>query len=355
MAVAAMAQRLQQVAQAWRQSHASTRWWLAALAWLVLALLAPRVPLPGRDWQHMVVLDVTQSMNTRDMVWGRDSISRLDFAKRTLAAELARLPCGSTLGLGLFTEYRTLMLLMPVEVCGHYHELRSVIERIDARMSWAGASEVHKGLGSAMKVLAATGEQPPSLLFITDGHEAPPLRPGWMPNLGVDPGKVAGVVLGVGDDKLSPIPKMDPEGNPLGFWKADEVLQTDPISRGGTDNGAKQSLVDEQGRPMVQFKGSGNEHLSQLKAEHLQALAAAGGLEYRRLDSSAAMGLALRAPALARWHTQARELRTVPAALALMCLLMAAWSQRVRAQAASSLFTSSGVVAAPTLRIKRAR
>ncbi|EHR71127.1 hypothetical protein BurJ1DRAFT_2288 [Burkholderiales bacterium JOSHI_001] len=351
----ALAERLHQARQAWRQSDTSTRWWLAALAWLVLALLAPRVPLPGRDWQHMVVLDVTQSMNTRDMVWGRDKVSRLDFAKRALAAELARLPCGSTLGLGIFTEYRSLMLLMPVEVCGHYHELRSVIERIDARMSWAGASEVHKGLGSALKVLAGAADPPPSLLFVSDGHEAPPLRPGWSPNLGVEPGKVAGVVLGVGDDQLSPIPKMDPEGNPLGFWKADEVLQTDAISRGGTDNGAKQSLVDEQGRPMTQFQGTGTEHLSQLKAEHLRALAAAGGLAYRRLDSSATMAQALRAPELARWHTQARELRTLPAALALLCLLMAAHAQRVRAQAASSLFTNSGVVAAPTLRIKRAR
>lgn len=305
-----------------RRFGSGSRWLWAALLLLGLAAWAPAVPQPGRDWRHLVVLDITQSMNTPDMAWGRAPASRLAWARQALTEALATLPCGSRLGLGVFSEYRSLMLLMPVEVCSHYHELRSVIARLDNRMSWAGASQVAKGLSGALKVLGQQAE-PPTLLFVSDGHEAPPLRPGRAIDLGVERAKVGGLVLGVGGPEPVPIPKTDPEGHPLGVWAADEVLQADPISLGQTGEGAKQTLVDEAGRPMAVLRGSGQEHLSQLKEAHLQALAAAGGLGYRRLDAPQAMAAALRDGTLARWHTQPRPLREVPALLALGCLLMA--------------------------------
>ena len=307
---------------------AVSRWLLAAAGALLLALAAPTLPLPGRDWTHLVVLDITQSMNTRDVAWGRETLPRLALAQRALVEALADMPCGSRVGLAVFSEYRSLPLLMTVEVCSHFHELRAVILRLDNRMSWAGASQVHKGLASALRLLAAQGEGAPSLLFVSDGHEAPPLRPGRGVDLGTPAGRVGGFVLGVGGDTPSPIPKTDPEGQPLGHWRADEVLQADTLSLGITAQGTRQSLVDEQGQPLAMLPGSGQEHLSTVKEPYLRQLAAIGGLAYARLDSAATLRQALMAPQLARWGTQQRSLRPVAAWLALLCLGMAAWRGR---------------------------
>ena len=73
-------------------------------------------------------------------------------------------------------------------------------------------------------------------MFVTDGHEAPPLSPLHKPVYDGKPGEIRGLIVGVGADALMPIPKNDPEGRAMGFWGADEVMQTDGYSagRGGT-------------------------------------------------------------------------------------------------------------------------
>jgi mxaL protein len=305
-----------------RHFGARKPWLVAAALGLAVALLGPRVPLPGRDWRHLVVIDITQSMNATDMPGPGAPVSRLAFVKHALGEAIATLPCGSQLGLAIFTEYRSLVLLAPVEVCAHFAELRGVVARIDGRMSWAGASEVHKGVGTALRAARAL-DPAPSLLFVTDGHEAPPLRPDSTPAYEDAKPAVRGLVLGVGGDTLAPIPKFDPGGRALGTWQADEVLQTDPASLGRTPGGNAQSLVGDDGRPLVAHAGSGTEHLSSLKEAHLRRLASAAGLAYRRVHDALALRDALVDPALAVHATRPRELRTGPALLALLALVIA--------------------------------
>src|SRR5207253_3227068 len=92
-----------------------------------------------------------------------------------LRRALARLPCGARLGWAVFTEYRTYVLLLPVEVCANYAELAATLDRIDGTMAWAGGSQISKGLMSALRISARIPEHP-AIVFFTDGHEAPPLR-----------------------------------------------------------------------------------------------------------------------------------------------------------------------------------
>jgi mxaL protein len=299
------------------------RWLLAAACALALALLHPRLSWPGPSWRHVVVIDITQSMNTVDAQIDGQAASRLAFARRALREALAVMPCGSRLGFAVFSEYRSLLLLQPVEVCANYGDLPEVIARIDGRMSWAGASEVGKGVGWALRMARAM-EPVPSLVFITDGHEAPPLRPGERPRIDDDAaGRVRGVIAGVGGDVLKPIPKRDVDGGAIGFWGADDVLQTDPKSLGRTREGAQQTLVDENGAPLAAFAGSGSEHLSSLKEPHLRELAQAAGLGYRRLAASADLSAVLLDPALATAEPIPRDLRWIPLLIALVCLCAA--------------------------------
>src|SRR5262245_32157792 len=189
-----------------------------ACAALLLAAWGPQPRLPVSRFDGVIVLDITQSMNAEDYSAGGQPLSRLAAAKLALLRAVEAMPCGSRIGLGVFTEYRTMVLIAPLEICANFRELTSVLEGIDGRMSWAGRSEVAKGINWAMRAAAALPEQP-ALVFMSDGHEAPPLHPAYRPAFG-ETGTVAGLLVGVGGAVPVPIPKFDPDGRRLGFWRA---------------------------------------------------------------------------------------------------------------------------------------
>jgi mxaL protein len=320
---------------------AARRWlrspWPLALAALLLAiaLLSPRLPLPAQSWHHVVMVDITQSMNAVDMPGGEGAVARTEFVRRALRQAVTAMPCGSKLGLGVFTEYRALLLLTPLEVCSHYEELLAAIDRLDGRMAWAGASEVWRGLHSALKVVRDLPGSP-SLVFVSDGHEAPPLRPDADTSADAALRGVRGAIAGVGGTTPVPIPKFDVDGHRIGDWEAAEVMQTDSISLGRTIGGAAQSLVDADGRPVAVLAGSGIEHLSSRKGDHLQALAQGSGLAYRAIDGAGDLRALLRDPQLAQTVTAPREVRALPTALALLLLGAALWPpRRLKARAAA--------------------
>jgi mxaL protein len=291
-----------------------------AVAALLLAasLLGLSVPMQRALFDHVVVLDITQSMNVRDMALAGKPVARLDFAKDALRQALVEMPCGSKVGWGVFTEYRSLLLLAPLEVCANLGELRSTLAGIDGRMAWTGNSEVTKGLYAGINI-AKQLPGAPDLVFISDGHEAPPLNPRNRPAFGGKPGEVTGLVVGVGQALPSPIPKVDPSGRTLGTWQADEVQQRDPRSqgRGGTGEAMVGEVVEDPAA------AAGGEHLSALREAHLRLLAADTGLGYHRLSDTPGLAAALSAPALARPVSARFDLSPLFAGVALLLLL---WS-----------------------------
>lgn len=285
----------------------------------------PTIELPRPRFEHVVVLDVTQSMNVPDMPVGTRLLPRLEAAKLALRDALDELPCGSRLGLGLFTEYRSYLLLAPVEVCANRADLRGTLAGIDGRMAWTGNSEVAKGLHSGITIVRELPGKP-GLVFVTDGHEAPPLNPRFRPRFDDKPGEIAGLVVGVGQEKPSPIPKRDPLGRTLGTWGADEVLQTDPRSQGrGGSLGGERMVDDGAGAPSAGLGATpGAEHLSGLRQPYLQLLAAENGFAYLRLGSGDDWARALKADAFARPVPVQVDLRVALAALAFG-LVAAPW------------------------------
>ena len=314
------------------------RWLLGAAALALAAtFLRPGLNVDQPLFEHVVVFDVTQSMNVEDEQLDGKPIGRLKFAKHALREALLALPCGSKVGLGIFTEYRSFLLFAPVEVCANLGELRSTLERIDGRMAWIGNSEVAKGLYSGIAI-ATQLPGTPSLVFVTDGQEAPPLSPRHRPPFDGKRGEVKGLVVGVGDLKLSPIPKTDPLGRPLGFWGPDEVLQVDPRSLGRGASVGGEQMTEEGSASVAPLPGAtpGSEHLSSLREAYLQLLANQTGLGYQRLGDSQGFVTALTAPSLARPVDARADLRFVPAGLALLLLLTrhglgrASWRTRAR-------------------------
>jgi mxaL protein len=305
----------------------------AALA-LAATFTGPGFQLERPRFEHVVVFDVTQSMNVQDELLDGRPVGRLAFARHALRRVIEALPCGSKLGWGIFTEYRAYLLFTPVEVCANRAELRATLDGIDSRMAWSGNSEVAKGLHSGI-VIVKQLPGTPSLVFVTDGHEAPPLNARHRPAFDDKPGEVAGLVVGVGALRPSPIPKSDPLGRPLGFWAADEVMQTDPRSQGrGGSVGGEQMTEEGDAPPAVALGATpGSEHLSSLREAYLRLLAGENGLAFHRLRRAEDLAAALQAPALARPVPTRVDARVVLAALAL-ALLLTLWLPRRRRAAA---------------------
>lgn len=327
-----MARLNRRAAALWR--HERDRCLLAAAALaLAASFLNPGLQLEQSLVAQVVVLDITQSMNVTDQQLAGQPVSRLAFAKQALHQALPQLPCGSRIGWAVFTEYRSFLLMAPVEVCQHLGELQATLAGIDGRMAWSGNSEVAKGLHSGIGVVKLLPGKP-SLVFVTDGHEAPPLNPRHRPAFDDKPGDVAGLIVGVGGLLPVPIPKTDPLGRPMGFWRADEVMQTDPYSQGRGASLGGEKLVDDDAaapaRPGVRGGNvpsalpggvAGSEHLSALREGYLRLLAGELGLDFHRLHSGDGLAEALTAPALARPVLARADLRPAFAALALALLL----------------------------------
>jgi len=289
------------------------RFWLllAATALLGLTALNPVMSLPRDSYVALFVLDITQSMNTPDAGGAGEPRTRLAAAKDAVRAALLGLPCGSEAGIAVFTEYRSFLLLAPVDICAGYAELASTLERLDWRMGWAGASQVSKGLHFALEADRALDPKP-VLVFITDGHEAPPTDPSLRyPVENSGQRRVPGLIVGVGADALSPIPKFDMDGNPLGVWAAEEVAQLS-VPTPGVGN------LDPKDREAAALRvRQSTEHLSSLKEAHLKTLAAETDLRYLRLTSPGSLAEALRRPEFARTRSLPTDLRWVLAGIAL--------------------------------------
>ncbi len=306
--------------------------WLASLdrrlAWLIGALLLLAIALtqPMLAWKRDVfnavfVIDITQSMNTKDYQVGGQPVSRLQISKDSLRKALLQMPCGSKVGMGIFNEYRSFLLLAPIEVCSNYTELMGTLSHISGKMAWAGGSEIAKGLNWGLK-MAKSLEPRPSLVFLTDGHEAPPIRMNQRPHIDMAPGEVQGLLVGLGGAELSPIPKIDPEGNSLGFWRADEVAQTDIYSQGRGGSVAGEKMSDDNKADASGTQRSQTEHLSSLKGIYLQLLAQETGLSYARLSQSNELTMLLTSSGLGQRRDVPTALAWLPASLALCALLV---------------------------------
>ena len=274
---------------------------LIALLLLLVALFLPTVKLPRLTYTYLVFFDITQSMNVQDYELHGVPVSRLVYARQAVKSALRDLPCGSRVGLGAFAEYRTLLLVAPIEVCGNYADLLASLDYIDGRMRWRDASEITKGVFWSIRAAKEVGDKP-NVMFITDGQEAPPLRPGARPSFDdVKPGEIHGWLIGAGGYSARPIPRTDREGNVLGYWRPEDVIQRN---------------VD----PAAGDKPS-QEHLSSLREPHLQELAQRVGFEYARLVRPSSISEAMRDARFAQRRSVPTDLSWLGTIAALIVLV----------------------------------
>jgi mxaL protein len=209
----------------------------------------------------------------------------------------------------VFTGQRVLLLMSPVEVCSNYDALLVSLDGIDGRMRWTNWSRIAEGgVYSAVRVAQQVGGGA-AIAFVTDGQEAPPVPASRALMGGINAARVGGWLIGVGGDQPAAIPKTDAEGNRIGYWQADDVMQSAPPESGSQS--ASGSAVAAQT----------HEELSELRGQYLASVAGQTGLDYRRLLNPASFGDALLDARFARREPVPTDLRWGPALLALLLLV----------------------------------
>jgi mxaL protein len=256
----------------------------------------PTMQLEKQTYRYVFVFDISQSMNVMDVSDTGGPITRLNYAKQTAIESLLTLPCGTEVGLALFTGHRAFLLTTPIETCDNYRELSSMLNNIDWRMTWEARSEIAKGLYKSIALLKQLEGQT-RLVFITDGHEAPPINPELPPRYPGTKGEITGLIIGVGGEKPVPIPKFDATGEQQGYWKADEVSHVDAYTQARRE---RESIVSTV---------SGTEHLSSLRETYLESLATKTGLTYYRLSGTKYFSQQIRGDALGTPKVRTTDVR----------------------------------------------
>ena len=266
-------------------------------------MLMPPLEVSRTTYDYLVVFDITQSMNVEDYDLNGAPTSRLSFAREAVRRTLHELPCGSRVGWGVFAEYRTLVLLAPIEVCSNYNDLLASLDRIDGRMRWGNASEISKGLFWAMRGARDIGTRP-RVLFLTDGQEAPPVDGDGLAMFDdLKRGDIGGWLVGVGGYTPRPIPRTDADGRPIGFWHADEVVQRDPQSTGRT-------------------AAASHEHLSEVREPYLRKLARQVDFDYLHMSSLDSIREAMLHPRFAARRRAPTDFAWLAAVAALVTLVL---------------------------------
>lgn len=289
---------------------------LASAALLTATFARPTMQLVRQTYRYVFVFDITQSMNVMD-VPATPSVTRLEYAKKITLESMTDLSCGTEIGFALFTGHRAFLLITPIEVCANYRELSMMVSGIDWRMTWEARSEVAKGLYKSIGLLKALPGQT-RLVFLTDGHEAPPINPDVAPQFVGEKGAISGLLVGVGGDLPVPIPKFDGNGTPQGVWKSDEVMHIDAF---------RAELNAREGR---QALNTGTEHLSSLRETYLKGLADKTGLTYYRLKDAAGLSRQMTSKALGIPKVTTTDVRGLFALGALLALVSTIWSTPLR-------------------------
>lgn len=286
-----------------------------ALALSALAAVQPETRAERATYDVVGFVDITGSMNARDYDVGGTPQSRLDAVRQRLPAAIGRLPCGSRFGLGVFSERRVFLLFEPMDICRDFAAIEGAIRGLDWRMAWEGDSRIANGLQRAIDVTAPIGAD---VMFVTDGHEAPPIRSDMEQRFEIDKDKVKGLLVGVGGVDPVPIPKYDDFGRESGFFSMSDVPQA---SRLGPPPEGADSLPGYNARnaPFGEMP-EGEEHLTSVKEDHLRKLAAETGFGYVRLDAPETLAEAIAGSARPRPIEVPVDLSPIPAAGALAAL-----------------------------------
>ena len=286
----------------------------AALLLLLATLLRPTVQVQRDIYTYLLVVDITQSMNTEDMALDGKKASRIAYTRHLLRDLVANLPCGTRVSLAFFSGASVALQYSPIEVCQNFDAIEDSIAHMEWRMAWSGNSRFRQG-AQAIAHLTRTLSEPAQVVFFTDGEEAPRLHAFNTLDLSGFQGGKGWLIVGIGSEKGAPIPKYDENNKLLGYWSAESFQMQPGVAQISQENfGARDSEV-----AMMES----SQQFSKLDEDYLKKYSAEIGSQYIRGDHIAGVQNAITRLKPARHDVAPFELNRLLAALAGLLLLAA--------------------------------
>jgi mxaL protein len=156
-------------------------------------------------------------MNTKDMSIDNNEVSRIDYTKTMVSNLLERLPCKSKVSIGMFAGVSVAATYTPIEVCKNFSVINSTIDNLDWRSTWSGNTRIRESMVNLARLIRSFPESA-QVIYFTDGEEAPKLHVFNTRDLSQFQGGNDWLLVGVGSDKGTPIPKYDSKNQLIGYW-----------------------------------------------------------------------------------------------------------------------------------------
>lgn len=286
----------------------------AVFCLLVAALFQPSVPVKNNIYSYFFVLDITQSMNATDMKIDGKPATRLNHTKQLIRETLSTLPCGTKVGIGMFSGVNVVTLYLPVDVCENFNSIQDTLDHIDWRSAWTADSRVRESMLSTSRVVANFPE-PAQVVFFTDGEEAPKLHQFNTRDLSTLQNADGWLLVGVGTETGAAIPKYTEKNQLIGYWSHDS-MQLAPGAAPIAAAGLLKRTKDIAESPQDRF-------ISKLSEASLQAMAKEIGASYVRGDTFQKLKSAMSQQKPARREWTSFSFSSVLSALAGLVLIAA--------------------------------
>ncbi len=215
----------------------------AALLMLIAALFKPTIPIKRDVYSYLFVADISQSMNVIDMSLNGKPVSRMQYQQHLLHRIIAELPCGNQVSIGLFAGVSVAALYTPIEVCQNFAAIEDTIDHLDWRNGWSGNSRVRESMVTMAKLIRSFPE-PAQVVYLSDGEETPKLHIFNTRDLTGFQGGKDWLLVGIGSDKGTAIPKLDEKNQLIGYWSAESFAMQPGVAQIAQENiGAREDSV----------------------------------------------------------------------------------------------------------------
>ena len=214
-----------------------------SIIFLILGLINPKVTIERDIYNYIFVVDISQSMLTKDMSIEGKEVSRLDYSKKLLQGIMDQLPCKTNVSIGMFAGVSVAATYTPINICDNYSAVNSTIHHLDWRSVWSGNSRIREGLSNLARLIRSF-PQSARVVFLTDGEEAPRLHTFNTRDLSKFQGEADWLMVGIGSEEGSAIPKYDSENQLIGFWSVDSFALQPGIAQISESNiGARNDSI----------------------------------------------------------------------------------------------------------------
>ena len=242
-----------------------------ALILLIIALFNPTMPIKRDIFSYILVADISQSMNVKDMSILGKTVSRMEYQQFLLHRIIGEMPCGTQVSMSLFAGVSVAALFTPIEVCENFAAIEDTIDHLDWRNGWSGNSRVRESMVTLAKLIRSFPE-PVQVVYFSDGEETPKLHVFNTRDLTGFQGGKDWLLVGIGSDKGTAIPKLDEKNQLIGYWSAESFALQPGVAQIAQENiGSREDSV---------ASSASDRYMSKLDEKYMMSVAKEVGGNY---------------------------------------------------------------------------